>query len=113
MKRCMIAFVIFATSFPLSMPATQTAHAIRIERGDPAYAKWGKLAVLKTKEKYPQADVIDYLYVGREKKSSGVAVEKFKLWLRQNEREFGVFVDIEFDLPGENIIQITFKESPI
>jgi hypothetical protein len=108
-----IAVLIFTSCFTVCMPTLQTAEAIRAKRQEPAYAKWGKMAVLKTKEKYPKADIIDYLYVGRKKKSPNVAVEQFKLWLREDTKEFGVFVDIEFDIQTENVIQITFRESQI
>ena len=41
----------------------------------PPYAKWGKIAVLMTKEKYPQADIIDYLHIGRRPKTVNISVE--------------------------------------
>ncbi|SFI76304.1 MULTISPECIES: YqzG/YhdC family protein [unclassified Bacillus (in: firmicutes)] len=79
----------------------------------PPYAKWGKIAVQKTKEKYPQADIIDYLHIGRRPKTVNISVEKFKLWLREkNGKEFGVFVDVEFDAKTEKFISISFKETP-
>lgn len=67
------------------------------EKDIPSYAKWGNIAVKETIKKYPEASVVDYLHIGREDKCNRVAVEKFKLWLRSSEREFGVFVDVEFD----------------
>ena len=39
-----------------------------IVHAQPPYAKWGKLAVEKTKEKYPKAEIIDYLHIGRKPK---------------------------------------------
>ncbi|HDX9579848.1 YqzG/YhdC family protein [Bacillus cytotoxicus] len=79
----------------------------------PPYAKWGKIAVQMTKEKYPQADIIDYLHIGRRQKTGNVSVEKFKLWLRDKSgKEFGVFVDVEFDVQTEKFINISFKETP-
>lgn len=33
----------------------------KAEQEMPPYAKWGQIAMKKTKEKYPNADVIDYL----------------------------------------------------
>jgi hypothetical protein len=47
--------------------------------------------VHKTKAKYPQANIIDYLHIGRDK-GADTSLEKFKLWLKQNNKEFGVFV---------------------
>lgn len=76
----------------------------------PSYAKWGTLAMKKTKERYPNAQIIDYLHIG---KTSGTdsSTEKFKLWLRENKREFGVFVDIEFNKQTEKVLRINFRET--
>ncbi|MEH7247256.1 YqzG/YhdC family protein [Neobacillus niacini] len=77
----------------------------------PPYAKWGQLAVKETQKKYPNARVVDYLHIG---KVSGqhTSTEKFKLWLKGTQKEFGVFVNIEFNNETEKIINITLKETP-
>lgn len=78
---------------------------------DPPYAKWGRIAMQETKSKYPDAFIIDYLHVGRQK-DNGSATETFKLWLREeNGHEFGVYIAIQFDVDSEKIIQITFEET--
>lgn len=79
----------------------------------PEYAKWGRMAVLETKKRYPNADIIDYLHIGRKQLSPTVAEEQFKLWLRekQNNREFGVFVNIKFNVNTEEVIEMTFRET--
>jgi hypothetical protein len=82
---------------------------VHAERPTPPYAKWGKIAVEKTKEKYLDAQVVDYLHVGREDKGSN-SVEKFKLWLKGPDKEFGVFVDVEFNEESEQLIKISYKE---
>jgi hypothetical protein len=76
----------------------------------PPYAKWGKIAMKKTHEKYPQAQIVDYLHVGR---TSGPqsSVEKFKLWLKEPQKEFGVFIDIEFDNNTEKILSVKYQET--
>lgn len=76
----------------------------------PPYAKWGKIAMEKTHEKYPQAQIVDYLHIGR---TSGPqsSVEKFKLWLKGPQKEFGVFVDIEFDNSTEKILSVKYRET--
>ncbi|NLY80018.1 MAG: DUF3889 domain-containing protein [Lysinibacillus sp.] len=82
----------------------------RAEAVTPAYAKWGRIAMQKVKEKYEKANVIDYLHIGREI-GEKVSTEKFKLWLREGEREFGVFVNIIFNNDTEEIIDIQFEET--
>lgn len=76
----------------------------------PSYAKWGQIAIHKTKERYPQAYIIDYLHIGRDKKEN-TSEEKFKLWLKEDNNEFGVFVSIIFDNKTEQIIDVIFKET--
>jgi hypothetical protein len=75
----------------------------------PPYAKWGKLAMQKTKEKYPNAAITDYLHLGKVPGTTS-STEKFKLWLKEKDKEFGVLVDIEFDKKTENLIGIKFRE---
>ncbi|MDT9027370.1 MULTISPECIES: DUF3889 domain-containing protein [Rossellomorea] len=76
----------------------------------PSYAKWGSLAVKKTQEKYPDAAIVDYLHIGKEN-GSKVSTEKFKLWLKRGGKEFGVFVDIQFETDTEKMIDIKFTET--
>ncbi|RDY69121.1 DUF3889 domain-containing protein [Halobacillus trueperi] len=82
----------------------------RAEQEAPPYAKWGEIAMKKTKEKYPQADIIDYLHIGREK-GTEYSIEKFKLWLKKDSKEFGVFIDIKFNNETEKIIDIKYRET--
>ncbi|MCL6443846.1 MAG: YqzG/YhdC family protein [Alicyclobacillus sp.] len=77
----------------------------------PAYAKWGELAVAETKKRYPKASVIDYLHVGRQAISPSTTQETFKLWLKGQRREFGVFVRIQFDTTTERVLSIRFQET--
>lgn len=76
----------------------------------PPYAKWGQLAVKTAKEKYPQADIVDYLHIGRENKDHS-SIEKFKLWLREGGKEFGLFIEIEFNPKNDKVIRISVKKS--
>ncbi|HWK23833.1 MAG TPA: DUF3889 domain-containing protein [Ureibacillus sp.] len=77
----------------------------------PAYAKWGRLAMQKVMEKYPTADVIDYLHIGREV-GTVTSVEKFKLWLKRDDNtEFGVYVDITFNNQTEEVVDIKYTET--
>ena len=76
----------------------------------PSYAKWGRLAMQETQTKYPNADIIDYLYEGSELKDDST-IEKFKLWLKEPDKEFGVLVRIEFTSKTEKVLNITFEET--
>lgn len=91
-------------------PQVLFLHTHAQQKPIPPYAKWGKIAMEKTHEKYPQAQIIDYLHVGRTT-GPNTTTEKFKLWLKGKDREFGVFVDIEFDTKTEKVLKVTFKET--
>jgi hypothetical protein len=94
----------FCTIVSLDIHTTNSANA-----EVPPYAKWGQLAMQKTKEKYPNASITDYLHLGRVPGTTS-DTEKFKLWLKDKNKEFGVLVDIEFDKKTEKLITIKFRE---
>lgn len=111
MKKLLISIYVTVFFFSGSMnPLTSfnTAHAQ--QKPIPPYAKWGTLALQKTQEKYPQAKIIDYLHIGR---TSGPqsSIEKFKLWLKENGKEFGVYINIEFNNETEKVLKVTFEET--
>ncbi|SEL97861.1 Protein of unknown function [Paenibacillus sp. cl141a] len=76
---------------------------------EPAFAKWGTLAVTETKRKYDM-DVVDYLYMGRTKISSVLAEEKFKLWLKKGNLEIGVYVTVSYHPVTDRILSIRYEE---
>lgn len=83
---------------------------VHAQQETPAYAKWGKLAIKETKAKYPNAKIIDYLHVGSETKEDHT-MENFKFWLKEGEKEFGVYVKIQFVTQTEKIVKIDMKET--
>ncbi|NEU30166.1 DUF3889 domain-containing protein [bacterium LRH843] len=110
MRKALILACCWVISFGYVMSVPSAHPPVHAENGIPSYAKWGKLAMEKTKEKYPNAKIIDYLHIGSEK-TTKTTIEKFKLWLKVNNKEFGVFVDIEFNTETEDVLSIHFKES--
>ncbi|WHY78477.1 YqzG/YhdC family protein [Neobacillus sp. WH10] len=104
----LFATIVFFSGSVIPLKLLNTA--IAQQKPIPPYAKWGTLAMEKTHEKYPNAKIIDYLHIGR-KSGPNSTTEKFKLWLKDNSREFGVFVNIEFNNKTEKVIKITFKET--
>ncbi|WP_166244885.1 DUF3889 domain-containing protein [Paenibacillus turpanensis] len=75
----------------------------------PEYARWGRLAMEETSKRY-NADIVDYQYLGRRLESEAVAVESFRLWLRQPEREFAVLVTIRVDTDDQHQLSVDIKE---
>ncbi len=101
-----LGLLIAGVSVPISLSTNVNA-----QEAVPAYAKWGKLAVKETQSKYPSASIIDYLYEGRETKENST-IERFKLWIKDDSKEFGVFVSIEYTTSTGELIKIEFQETP-
>lgn len=77
---------------------------------EPAYVKWGKIAMTETGKRY-QASIIDYKHLGRTRINEQMSEEKFKLWLKDSNKEFGVYVTIKFKSETEEIVSIVFRET--
>ncbi|MDN4607893.1 DUF3889 domain-containing protein [Sporosarcina highlanderae] len=77
---------------------------------EPSYAKWGQLAMKETQSKYPKASIIDYLHEGSEL-DGDMTIEKFKLWLKEADKEFGVFVRIKYTTKTGELKGIDFQET--
>lgn len=110
MKVIVSFFLIISSLFIGKFIFTPAENITSAQETAPAYAKWGTLAVQKVMEKYPNAKIVDYLHVGREVGNTN-SIEKFKLWLKEDSREFGVFVDITFNNQTETIVDIKYTET--
>ena len=60
--KCVPLVLLFLTTCSNVYTGSSIVHA------QPPYAQWGKLAVEKTKEQYPKAEIVDYLHIGRKPK---------------------------------------------
>lgn len=111
-KKILVSFIAIAVTLiagKLFMPPSIYNAVSAQQQTIPAYAKWGRLAMEKVKEKYSTADIIDYLHMGREVGEFS-SKERFKLWLRgQDQKEFGVIVTITFDNKTEKVMNIEYK----
>lgn len=116
-KKIVVSMLVIASTIAigkfLTVPPSDVSSAQEITppgQVAPAYAKWGIVAMRNVMNKYPKASVIDYLHVGKEEGTT-TSVEKFKLWLKEENREFGVFVDITFNNETEEIVNIEYTET--
>lgn len=107
---CVFFSMCFGNAYAADRGVVNSLHYAQ-QKPIPPYAKWSVLALKKTKEKYPNANIIDYLHIGKVT-GPNTSTEKFKLWLKDNQKEFGVYVDIEFNNKTEAVINISFKETP-
>ncbi|HUC90656.1 MAG TPA: DUF3889 domain-containing protein [Paenibacillus sp.] len=81
----------------------------KVTMKNPEYVEWGRMAVQETKKKY-SAEIVDYLHLGRVNVSSKLSEEKFKLWLRKENKEFGVYVTIRFNPLSGRVQSIEYRE---
>lgn len=107
MRKTFIALGICMTLQTISASIPATVHA---QEEIPTYAKWGKLAIKEAQLKYPNAKIIDYLHVGRESKAD-VTIEKFKLWLKEDDKEFGVHISITFTTKTEKVVTVEMQKT--
>lgn len=106
-------FILLGTALILITCNSALSHFSTIAQSNqeiPSYAKWGQLAMKETQSKYPNAKIIDYLHQGSESKGAST-IEKFKLWLKDDDKEFGVYVRIEYTTETEKVIDIEFEET--
>lgn len=105
--------LVFFSLWPLDSNASTRvdSFAVYIRALQPEYAKWGRIAMSQTKIKYRNADIVDYLHVGRKQVSPEIAEEEFQLWLKDGSREFGVLVTIRFYKANDRIISINYHET--
>lgn len=105
-KYIALGVLMLVNSVPTYIP--MTPHA---QQEIPAYAKWGKLAIKETQSKYPNAKIIDYLHEGSQPQGN-LTIEKFKLWLKDEDKEFGVFVRITYITETEKVVTLELRETP-
>jgi len=106
MKKLVIALGIIASTQTI---AQQIPTIAPTQQEIPTYAKWGQFAMKETKSKYPNASIIDYLYEGSDLKENSTT-EKFRLWLRDNDKEFGVSVKVEYTTETEELVNIQIEK---
>ncbi|WP_225229704.1 DUF3889 domain-containing protein [Sporosarcina quadrami] len=102
--------LLLAISMLFIIPATYIAQStIAEEKEIPAYAKWSRLALEETTKKYPNAKIIDYLYIGTASQEEKT-IATFQLWMKENNKEFGVRVKVTYDTLSEQFVHVEFEE---
>ncbi|MFF0829670.1 YqzG/YhdC family protein [Brevibacillus sp. NPDC003359] len=96
---------LFSTVFLLLLFQTLPTYA------QPSYAKWGRLAMQETMKRYPSAQIVDYLHVGRKQKTPTTSEETFKLLLQEGNRRWALLVHIEFVNQTEEVVNISYEDT--
>jgi hypothetical protein len=100
-----VVFVLLSLAHSDVIPTEGT-----VQYAEPAYAKWGKLAMEETAKAYRNASIVDYKYEGRTILSEGQAEERFVLWIVKDTREFGVRVSIRVNTRTDELIDVRMQE---
>lgn len=74
------------------------------------YAKWGKIAVDVAKLNYPESQISDYQYKGREEITDTQAKDTFELKVQGKERTFTARVMILFNQKTETLMSLSIEE---
>ncbi|PLR65903.1 MULTISPECIES: DUF3889 domain-containing protein [Bacillaceae] len=105
MKIGMNIFLIFCMAVSASVLPVQ-GHA---ETKTQSYEEFGREAMKKAKETFPDAQIVDYLHVGKKRKGE-TSIETFKLTLKENNKPFEVFVFIEYNEKTKKVIKVTLEK---
>lgn len=74
------------------------------------YAKWGKIALERTKEKYPNSIVSDYQYDTRRVNADGTVIDFFDFIITENKVEKDIKVKILHNPENGRLISVGFEE---
>ena len=74
------------------------------------YKKWSRIAISSVKEKYPDAELIDYKYDGRESVNEEESKDVFHVKGKQNNKPFIVKVDVVFNPKTGQLITVNVSE---
>ncbi|MBO9608761.1 MAG: DUF3889 domain-containing protein [Paenibacillaceae bacterium] len=77
---------------------------------EPAYAKWGRMAMAEAQKCYA-GELIDYRHLGAEQVSATDTQESFRFWMRQGGKEFGVTVSIRFETASERVDSVVCRRT--
>jgi len=102
-------FVMLGISLVLFAVSSHIPTSVFAQQEISAHAQWGKVAIKETQAKYPQAKILDYLHEGSEVKGD-TTIEKFKLWIKLSDKEFGVQVRIKYVTNTNKLVKVEFQE---
>ncbi|MDR0140248.1 DUF3889 domain-containing protein [Metabacillus idriensis] len=107
MKRWLNIMLIFCLAGSSMTAFSVRAHA---ETKVLSYEEFGRVAMRKTMEKYPDAQITDYLHVGKKRKAA-TSIETFKLTLKEKNKTFQLFVFVEYNEKTKKVVKVTFEKA--
>jgi hypothetical protein len=73
------------------------------------YEKWAQIALEATKQAFPEGEVEDCKYVGREEKSEKTVEDTFELTLQQNGDARQILVKVLYDKEKGQLLSVDYE----
>ncbi|MFD1738996.1 DUF3889 domain-containing protein [Bacillus salitolerans] len=105
-----IAYPLICIAFMIGLLASYSLSEMIGLAEKPDYAKWSRMAVEIVKENYPDADVSDYKYEGRNSISEKKAQDTFLFQVKKDEKAFEVKVVVTFNPEAETLYSLSLEE---
>ncbi|MCA1321454.1 YqzG/YhdC family protein [Bacillus tianshenii] len=87
---------------------TTAISVVQAENTD--YEKWGKIAIQLAKENYPEAEISDYQYQGREEISDTEAKDTFHFTAKQDNKSIDIYVALTFNPKTKQLKSVNIEE---
>jgi hypothetical protein len=78
-----------------------------------SYIEWVDEAEEQATSHYPNAEKIDFLYVGCKPQSLTTKNHVYKYWIRDRSHQFGVYVSILIDTKSNKMLRSTVEETDV
>ncbi|MDN4524794.1 DUF3889 domain-containing protein [Fictibacillus fluitans] len=74
------------------------------------YARWGKIALERTRERYPDSTISDYQYDTRRVNADGTVIDFFDFIVTQHDVEKDIKVKVLHNASDGKLISVAFEE---
>ncbi|WML49724.1 DUF3889 domain-containing protein [Neobacillus sp. PS3-34] len=96
--------LLIAAAILLMSIGTQSAMAQKTD-----YEKYGRIAISVVKADYPEAEVREYEYLGREKVSDTDVVDSFRFQIKEKGKMSYVTIKIKHNLTNNKLLNLTVE----
>jgi hypothetical protein len=105
LSKILFTFVALTLIFTAGMKAYGEQNVEEID-----YEKWSKIAISSVKEKYPDAELVDYRYVKREVVNEEESKDIFHVKVKQKNQVFIANVDVVFNPKTAKLITVNIEK---
>ncbi len=105
LSKFLFAFIALSIIFTAGIKAYGEQNVVDVD-----YKKWSRIAISSVKEKYPDAELVDYKYDGRVTVNEEESKDVFHVKSKQNDKTFIVKVDVVFNPKTGQLITVNIAE---